>query len=212
MFNQNDVLLFQGDSITDCKRTRDDLDSCGHGYAVLLKSKFLHEHAGKDLKIYNKAISGNRIVDMYARFEEDCYNLQPNILSILIGVNDVWHEFTRRAGINAEKFNEVYDLLLVEAKKRLPGVKLVLMEPFFLAGGLPVGEYSVWRKEMDVRSEIVKTLADKHGAIFVPLQKVFDEACTKAPDTYWLHDGVHPTAAGHMVIAQQWEKVVMQNM
>ena len=209
MFSEGDVILFTGDSITDCGRNRERPDSCGDGYANLLKSYLLYQHPNQNLTIYNKGISGNRIVDLYARFKEDCYNLSPTLISILIGVNDVWHEFSRKQGVETDKFGRIYDLLLEETKQRLTGVKLVMLEPFVLAGGLPIGKYSQWRKEINLRQEIVRRLAGQHGAIFVPLQTSFDEACQIAPDTYWLYDGVHPTAAGHALIAEEWTKAVL---
>jgi len=209
MFTKGDTLLFTGDSITDCGRSRDDATSAGRGYANLLKSQFHHDYPQLDLTIYNRGISGNRIVDLYARAKEDCYNLQPSILSVLIGINDVWHEFSRGQGVEAEKFHKVYDLFLTETRDRLSDVKLVLMEPFVLEGGLPLGDYASWRSELALRQRIVQDLASAHNAIFVPLQTEFDAACTKAPDTYWLYDGVHPTEAGHMLIARAWQRSVI---
>jgi len=210
MFTKDSSILFTGDSITDCGRNREELTSCGDGYAYMLKSRFLFEQPDKNLTILNKGISGNRIVDIYARIKEDCINLAPDILSILIGVNDVWHEFSRGQGVSAEKFQFVYSLLLNEIVVAFPGIKLVLMEPFVLAGGLPVGDYDTWRAEMAVRQGIVKELAKTYSAVFVPLQQPFEEACSIATDTYWLYDGVHPTCAGHMLIADRWIKAVKQ--
>jgi len=210
MFTKDDILLFTGDSITDCGRNRDDTSSAGHGYANLLRSQFHHDHPHLNLTIYNRGVSGNRVVDLYARAKEDCYNLRPNILSVLIGVNDVWHEFFRGQGVEAEKFHKIYDLFLTETRERLPNVKFVLMEPFVLEGGLPIGDYASWRSELATRQRIVQDLTVAHNTVFVPLQAEFDAACAKASDTYWLYDGVHPTAAGHMLIAHTWQKAVIE--
>ena len=208
MFAKDSIILFTGDSITDCGRNREEPASCGDGYAYMLKSRFLFEQPDKNLTILNKGIGGNRIVDLYARIKEDCINQTPDVLSVLIGVNDVWHEIFRKQGVSAEKFRFIYSLFLKEVEAAFPGIKLVLMEPFVLPGGLPVGDYNTWKAEMTVRQGIVKKLAEMHSAVFVPLQQPFEEACKKAPDTYWLYDGVHPTCAGHMLIAGEWIKAV----
>jgi len=214
MFTKGDTLLFTGDSITDCDRNRTEenihVNAAGWGYANLLKSAFLCDYPHLELTIYNRGISGNRVVDLYARAKEDCYNLRPDIVSILIGINDLWSEYRRGTGVEAEKYRKVYDIMLGETRERLPDVKFVLMEPFSLPGGLDtVADYGKWRSELAVRQEIVKDLANSYDAIFVPLQSVFDAACDRAPDTYWLYDGVHPTEAGHMLIAQTWKKEVL---
>jgi lysophospholipase L1-like esterase len=216
MFTKGDVLLFTGDSITDCDRNRDPeniyANSAGWGYANLLKAAFLHDYPHLGLTIYNRGISGNRIVDLYARAKEDCHNLRPRpcIISILIGINDLWSEYKRCEGVSAAKFRKVYDIMLGETLEALPGVKFVLMEPFSLPGGLEdARDYEKWRVELAERQDIVKEMARMYDAVFVPLQSAFDAACRKAPDTYWLYDGVHPTEAGHMIIARAWKKEVL---
>ena len=208
MFDKNDIILFQGDSITDCGRNREDLSSLGVGYANILSSMLLFEMPELNLTFYNKGISGNRIVDLYARFKEDGFNLKPSIISILIGVNDVWHEFSRSCGVEEDKFQKIYNILLSEIKEKLPKTKLILLEPFVLEGNLPVGNYKDWVKVLGKRQEIVKNLAKEYDAAFVPLQQAFDAAATVKEDTYWLYDGVHPTPAGHMLIAQNWLNAV----
>jgi len=213
MFTKGDTILFTGDSITDCGRNRTEENmqenAAGWGYANLLTAAFLHDYPQLGLTIYNRGISGNRIVDLYARAKEDCYNLRPSVVSILIGVNDLWAEYKRGTGVEAEKYRKIYDLMLTEARERLPDVRFVLLEPFSLRGVPEVGDYRAWQKELAVRQGIVKDLAQKHDAIFVPLQAAFDAACAQASDTYWLYDGVHPTGAGHGLIAQAWKKEVL---
>ena len=208
MLKRGDIILFQGDSITDCDRLREENRSLGQGYANLLGSGLLCDHADLGLKVYNRGISGDTVMNMYARFEVDCYMLKPTLLSILIGVNDVWREMkVENSGIVKEKYEKVYDMLLTETAERLPQVRFVLLEPFVLQGGLVV-KYQPFRESLDERRRIVQNLAKKHGAIFVPLQDAFDEACKIAEDTHWLYDGVHPTAAGHGLIAKNWKKAV----
>ena len=213
MFTKGDTILFTGDSITDCGRNKTDENinenAAGWGYANLLKAEFLYNHPELGLTIYNRGIGGNRVVDLYGRAKEDCFNLRPNIISVLIGINDMWSEYKRGSGVEAGKYRMVYDLFLTEASDRLPGVKFVLMEPFTLGMPEQCNSSDKWLAELAERQGIVKELAQKHNAVFVPLQAALEAACKKAPDTYWLYDGVHPTGAGHMLIAQAWKKEVL---
>jgi len=212
MLTKNSCILFTGDSITDCGRDRQNKDSAGHGYVNLIKSHLMFMQPESNFAVHNTGISGNRIVDLYARLKEDCYNIQPtpNVVSILIGINDVWHEYANNQGVEAEKFWRMYDIMLGEIDGRLPGVKLVMMEPFVLGGGLPIGDYGAWREELAIRQSIIKNLAEEYSAVYIPLQSLFDAACYNAPDIYWLYDGIHPTAAGHALIADAWQKAVLK--
>ena len=127
------TILFQGDSITDTGRIRDNDISVGTGYANLVKA-----HLGAaypyQYKFHNRGISGNRVVDLFARIKIDMINLKPDYMSILIGVNDVWHEYTRQNGVSAEKFEMVYGLMIEELQQALPNLKLMILEPFVLPG------------------------------------------------------------------------------
>lgn len=126
-------ILFQGDSITDCGRVREDNVHVGSGYALLVKSQLGFENPG-EYEFYNRGISGNRIVDLYARIKRDIINLAPDYISILIGVNDVWHEFSMDNGVDADKFEKIYCMLIEEIREALPNVKIMIMEPFCLKG------------------------------------------------------------------------------
>lgn len=204
-------ILFQGDSITDCDRRREDDAHVGTGYALLVKSQLGVDHPGK-FEYFNKGISGNRIVDLYARIKSDIINLNPDYISILIGVNDVWHEFGRHNGVDADKFEKIYCMLIEEIREKLPDVKIMIMEPFCLKG---VGtqnteeepdKWNVFNAEVRKRAEKAKKVAEKYNLTFVELQNVFDKATEIIDDTYWLVDGVHPTAMGHQLIKREWMK------
>ena len=199
-------ILFQGDSITDVGRSRDNDGYIGSGYPLLVKAhlgyRFPREH-----EFFNRGISGNRIVDLYARIKADIINIKPDVMSILIGVNDVWHEFSSNPnGVSAEKFFKIYSMLIEELKSELPDLKIIIMEPFSLKGS---GNESVW-EEFDVevrkRAEMAKKIAETYGLTFVELQKGFDELCEKQDASYWLGDGVHPSPMGHEFIKEQWLK------
>ncbi|MBQ4050534.1 MAG: SGNH/GDSL hydrolase family protein [Oscillospiraceae bacterium] len=205
-------ILFQGDSITDCGRNREDITSTGVGYPLLVKAKMGFEHPG-EYEFINMGISGNRIVDVYARIRRDLINLKPDYMSILIGVNDVWHELGgRHDGVDAEKFERIYDMLITEVKQALPDLKIMILEPFVLEGSASVptetepGRWDDFRTEVPLRAAAAKRIAEKHGLVYIPLQDKLDEACKLAPPSYWLRDGVHPTPMGHQLIMNEWLK------
>ncbi|MBQ9408898.1 MAG: SGNH/GDSL hydrolase family protein [Clostridia bacterium] len=202
-------ILFQGDSITDAHRSRDNDEFPGSGYPNLLKAKIGLDYPN-DYESLNRGVSGDRVVDIYARIRRDIIMLKPDILSILIGINDVWHELGSHNGVDAKKFEMVYDLILSEVKAALPEIKILILEPFVLCGSatenteqLP-DRYDYFRSETLLRAKAAKRVSEKHGATFVPLQDAFDEAATTAPARHWLMDGVHPTSAGHELIARAW--------
>ena len=201
------VILFQGDSITDAGRSREEVLAnvgLGVGYPYLVSANLLYNDAELNWQIFNRGISGNRVVDLYARWKIDALNIKPDILSILIGVNDTWHEKARQNGVEVPRYEMIFRMLLEWTKQELPETKLVLMEPFvFLSEAVD----ETWLDEIAARRVVVKKLAEEFGAIFIPLQEMFNEALKRNDNTlYWLRDGVHPTAAGHQLIADAWLK------
>lgn len=204
-------ILFQGDSITDCGRARTDDEHVGTGYALLVKSQLGFENPG-NYQFYNRGISGNRIVDLYARIKADIINLAPDYMSILIGVNDVWHEFGGHNGVDADKYEKIYCMLIEEIREALPDVKIVIMEPFCLKGSATENteeepnKWNMFNSEVRKRAEKAKQVAEKYNLTFVELQNVFDTATEVKESTYWLRDGVHPTAMGHELLKREWMK------
>ena len=204
------VVLFQGDSITDALRTKDNDLSMGCGYPTLVSARLGAAEPYK-YRFINRGISGNRIVDLYARIKIDSINLRPDYMSILIGINDVWHENVNKNGVDAEKFEMVYGLLIEELLRELPGLKIMLLEPFVLKGSATSsdddnpGRWEFFAAETALRRASVRRLAEKYHLVFVPLQDRFDAAEASAPaEGYWLYDGVHPSPAGHELIKQAW--------
>ena len=203
------VIMFQGDSITDVGRGRDvEADKrpniqLGGGYPGLVAARLLRDHPADCLQFHNRGISGNRVVDLYARWKRDTLNYKPDIISILIGVNDTWHEAVQDNpnGVEVPRYAQIYRLLLEWTRSVLPDVKLVLMEPFVLPFGA-VQDH--WLQEMQQRRETVAALSKEFHAVFIPCQKILDDACAIMPQEYWLADGVHPTLAGHQLLADAW--------
>lgn len=209
------TILFQGDSITDCARNRNTNDH-GNGYAQRVRG-ILMVNEPYLYKTYNRGISGNRIVDIYARIRIDAINLMPDYMSILVGVNDVWHEYTRQNGVDADKFEMIYDLMIQELKRELPELRIMILEPFVLPGSATENteehphRWEYFCDEVKLRAEAAKRIAQKHNLVFIPLQDMFSRANADAPECgYWLIDGVHPTAAGHELITREWLKAFEQ--
>lgn len=210
------TILFQGDSITDAGRYRESdhqTTSMGGGYPLLLKARLMTDYPS-EYNIINRGISGDRVVDIYARMLRDIVNLKPDYLSILVGVNDVWHGIGDNPdGVDAVKFEKIYDMLLSELRIRLSDCRFIILEPFVLPGPATVSDSSdphrweTFSVEVPLRAAATQRVAERHKAAFVPLQSMFDERCKTAEPTHWLRDGVHPTEAGHECIAREWMKV-----
>ena len=196
------TFLFQGDSITDADRKRDDISNYGYGYPNIVAAKYLEENHN-EYQFINKGISGNRIVDLYARIKIDLINLKPDYLSILIGINDVWHEIQSQNGVDNKKFKKVLSMLIEEVKEALPDIKIIMLEPFVLKGPATEENWNEFYSETKLRAQSVKEVCEEHNLSFVPLQDKFNEATHDTETTYWLADGVHPTPAGHNLIAKE---------
>lgn len=199
------TILFQGDSITDAGRSREDDFNLGRGYPVLVSASLGFSNPG-EYKFYNRGISGNRIVDVYARIKSDILNIKPDVMSILIGVNDVWHEVSHSNGVDACKFEKIYSMLIEEIKEELPDIKIIILAPFVLKTGATEEKWDYFISEVTKRCVAAKNVADKYNLAYVSLQDKFDEASKLAPANYWLGDGVHPTFSGHELIKNEWLK------
>jgi len=207
---KDSVILFQGDSITDCSRKRDavtcnTLDQLGYGYALFTATSIMCKYADRKPKIYNRGISGNKVFQLRERWEIDALSFLPDVLSILIGVNDYWHKMTGNYKGTVETYENDLSDLLKYTKEKLPDTQLVLCEPFTLKGGTAIKEEE-WYPMFDAYRSAAKKLASKFDTVFVPFQSVFDEAVKKAPDTYWSADGVHPDLPGRQLMAEAWLK------
>ncbi len=198
-------ILFQGDSITDASRSRTDDRWMGEGYSTLVDAKMGYQYPN-EYEFINRGISGNRVVDLLARVKCDIINLKPDYMSILIGVNDVWHEIDMQNGVSAERYEQIYNMLLEEIRESLPNLKIMILEPFVLPGPATKEHWEEFHSEVPKRAAAAQRIANKFQLPFISLQDKFDEAAKLAPAEYWLIDGVHPTHAGHELIAREWIK------
>lgn len=207
-----ELILFQGDSITDSSRHREYDDARGYGYVTLIAGALGTEEPYK-YDFLNRGVSGNRVVDLLARIRSDMINLKPDYMSILIGVNDVWHELDDHNGVDAERFEHIYELLIEQLQEELPNLKIMILEPFVVPGRATDStpeepdRWETFDREVRLRAVAAKRIAEKYGLTFVPLQDMFTKACAEAPDrAYWVKDGVHPTVFGHELIKREWMK------
>src|SRR5690606_8475496 len=187
--SRTDVILFQGDSITDAGRNKDNPKpnnpgDLGRGYAFLAGAELLFNHADKNLQVHNRGVSGNKVHQLAERWENDCLSLRPNVLSILIGVNDYWHKHNGNYDGTVEVYKKDYIALIERTKQQLPDVKLVVCEPFAVRDVKAVDDS--WYPQFDGYREAAREVADAYKAYFVPCQRVFDEAEKTAHGYYWM--------------------------
>ncbi len=196
------TILFQGDSITDAGRFTEGTINIGHGYPAMVAAEIGEKYPQK-YHFINKAVSGNRIVDIYARVKRDIINIKPDYLSLMIGINDVWHDLGEDPnGVETPRFRKVYDDLLQVITDALPDTRIILMSPYYTEKSASWDiHFKQWVSE---KAEIAKEMAEKYQAVFIDTQKLFDEAVTRAPLEYWTEDGVHPTIFGHRIIAKEY--------
>lgn len=204
IIEENERILFQGDSVTDVGRNREEADNLGFGYPMMIASLFAALCPEKNVHFLNRGNGGERVRDLELRWKTDCLDLKPTLVSILIGVNDCWRRFDSNDPTTAAEFEVTYRILLDGIKKQ--GIKkIILLEPFVL----PVTEdRKAWREDLDPKIHVIRELAREYGAILIPLDGVFSAASVLKPSNFWTIDGVHPTNAGHALISREWLKTV----
>ncbi len=204
-------ILFYGDSITDVARNRELADhpaALGMGYPFIIAAALAGRHP-LEHEVINRGISGNKVVDLYARVKIDVWNHNPDMVSILVGINDVFHELKRSDGVALDRYEKVYRMLVEDTQKTLPNAKIVLMEPFVLKTAFTEPEFKRF-SEIKKYAKAVKQIAKDCKCIFVPLQKDLDEAAERYGVDYCSKDGIHPAMGGAYIIADRWLKTVFK--
>lgn len=190
-------ILFQGDSITDAGRDRSDPHQLGEGYpkytACLLREHF----PGRDLEFLNLGISGNRTCDLVTRWQADCIDLQPDIVSIMIGVNDTWRAFDQNDPTTAEQFEENYRRLLLDIRQKTHA-RILLLEPYLLRN--EPGK-DLWRADLDPKIDVTRRLALEFADGYIPTDGLMAAASVEKGPGHWSGDGVHPNEQGARLIA-----------
>jgi lysophospholipase L1-like esterase len=200
------TFLFQGDSITDGNRTRNNdwNHVMGHGYQYIIASKLWYDFPKKGLHFFNRGVSGNKVTDLTERWQQDTLDIKPDVLSILIGINDTSAFVYGNKDFTAAQYESGYRALLQQTKQQLPNVQLVLCEPFILPVGKVKDKWEDYSTEVKKRQEVVLKLSEEFNAVYVPFQDAFNKALEKAPADYWIWDGIHPMPAGHELMAIEW--------
>ena len=209
-------IVFLGDSITEMGRNRElnkpsDIESYGSGFPIFVASNLYKKHPEK-YEVINRGISGNHVAHLYSRVKQDVWNLAPDVLNILVGVNDVAHEINWKGGINITRFEKIYRNLIEETIQELPNIKIILCEPFMLKGSATENTEEIpdrYERFLQVYdyAKVVEKLAKEYNLYFLPLQEKFNEVAKKYGEKPFLFDGVHPMIAGATLIADAWTKL-----
>ena len=200
--NRGDKILFTGDSITDCGSSlSEDINFLGHGYPVFIASLLGVRRPELELNIINTGITGDRIADLADRWQRDVLNHKPDVLSVLIGINDCSARYSTPGSVSSIEYGAIYRDLLTRTRKNLPETRIVLMEPFLL----PLQEEQRnWRTDLNLKIQTVRDLAEEFSCLLIPLDGIFAAAACRREKSFWTKDGIHPTPAGHALIAENW--------
>ena len=207
LFNSGEVILFQGDSITDAgRRDATSADGLGSGYVAIIRGLMAERHPSLNLRFLNRGVSGDRSEELLKRWDADCLELKPAWLSIMVGVNDVWRKRVQSNGqrhIPLPEFQANY-VKLIEQAKTAKISRLVLVSPTTIDDD-PESDLNQLLTSYD---DVVRELAQQYAAIYVPARERLLAAIHSVPDVKWTTDGCHPTVAGHAVIADAWLEAV----
>ncbi|MCX5215243.1 SGNH/GDSL hydrolase family protein [Kitasatospora sp. NBC_00240] len=210
------TVMFTGDSITDCRR-RESEDALGRGYPLRVAGEWVRRHPDRPVTWLNSANSGDKVMDLEARWQTDVLDASPDVVSILVGVNDMgWHTVDPKGYvIPPERFEAGYHRLLAPLAEA--GTQLILIEPFLLPirgdvedGAARVGaeERKAWRADLDPKIQVVRRLARRYDAQLLTADSMFAELIAATEPEHWAADGVHPTPAGHAALAAAWLRLV----
>jgi lysophospholipase L1-like esterase len=203
VFKKGSRLLFQGDSITDMNRGSDESDRnhyLGHSYVYLIAARLGMDMPDAHIDIYNRGISGHKVADLRVRWQKDAIDIKPDLLSVLIGTNDVG------SGVQPDAFGSDYRYILDASRQANPELRIVLLDPFVLQSGWLKDE-QLWKSRRTATDKlriVVEQLAKDYDAVHIKTQDVFDAAAKDSSPEQWIWDGVHPLPQGHELIARNW--------
>jgi len=211
LIGQDQTVLFQGDSITDCGRPRDESDwHLGLGYAQLIASYLPLRHPKLGVRFVNRGIGGDRVPSLQARWQADCIDIQPDWISILIGINDASMAATEDQADSTAAYEAGYRDLLTQIRDRTEA-RLIILQPFLLETEHPydfMATAGKIRQKLNPMIDVARNLAAEFDAVTVPLDDLFRQATQQAPAEHWAPDAIHPSPAGHALIAEAWMRAV----
>ncbi|MBN2684319.1 MAG: SGNH/GDSL hydrolase family protein [Pontiellaceae bacterium] len=203
-FRENDLILFTGDSITDCFRDRADPESLGMGYVAMICGQLALRYPELNLRFRNTGIKAERTADLLKRWQHDCIDLRPNWVSLLVGINNVYYRYDRNDPTSLDQFEREYRELLRRTVDET-GVNLILCSPFLL----PINDFVAgMHEDLEPKVEVMKSLVEEFDALWVDFSSTFDSAGQKTGPHYWSADGVHPSIGGHALMAETWLRSV----
>ncbi len=204
------TILFQGDSITDCGRNRENDFYLGNGYANFIKARLGLDFPNQ-YRFLNRGVGGDRLINIYARQKNDIIKINPDYLSVLAGINDVWNGLDDRENVKYDRFAQIYAMFMEDMRLKLPNTKIFIMEPFFVKGGNAVknsedypDREKYFEEQVLEKADIAKKTAEEYGAVFIPLRDKLKEAEMKMETNELSYDGIHLSPIGHEIIARRW--------
>ena len=199
-------IVFFGDSITDCDRDRADDKSLGNGYVKILADKLRPIYPDMDIELINKGVSGNEVCDLLASVESDVIDLKPDAVVIMIGINNVIHQFKIGKQLDLKQFER--DLTELIAKLKEAGIVVIFLEPFIL----PAPDKKRLRPLFNKELEIIDRICVKECDEFVAYDEMFNGLCETRPYSLYSEDGVHPTFKGSNLIANTAIKAIRKHL
>jgi lysophospholipase L1-like esterase len=201
----NMTVLFQGDSITDAGRSRETDDNLGAGYVMMIASWYSAMFPTNNVRFVNRGVSGDRVKDLKSRWQKDCLDVKPDVLSIMVGINDTWRRYDSNDPTTTDQFESGYRDILTQIKTSLPDTKIIICEPFLLHATKDIERF---REDLNPKIKSVRKLVKEFKTKFIPLDKIFAEVSAVREPAFWASDSVHPTPAGHALITQKWLQAV----
>jgi lysophospholipase L1-like esterase len=200
IFNKDNMtILFIGDSITDCGRDRSNPEHLGGGYPSIIAEKLRQKYVKKEFRFLNLGISGNSVLDLQKRWESDCIAFNPDIVSILVGINDVWRRYDSNSPVSKDDFYNTYKNILTQTKKETDA-KIIMMEPFLMINS----DKNHFREDLDPKIMAVRELALGFAVQYIPLDGMFASLCCANKNTVYSEDGIHPTDIAAQAMSKAW--------
>jgi acyl-CoA thioesterase-1 len=205
-FQKGQTVLFQGDSITDCGRIREQPGDLGPGYPAKIAAIYNTLFPENEVRFVNRGVSGDRAKDMLKRYEADVRDIRPDFLSILIGINDTWRRYDSNDPTTAETYENNYRMFLEKVKADFPETKIMMIEPYLLH---TMPDKICWHEDLDPKIQVARKLAKEYADYYLPLDGIFSSLCVSTYEPVDLsEDGVHPSDKGHSVIAYEYLKLL----